>query len=115
MPLHITKNDIYVLFEHTETLQPPRTKVTKQHFGDCCLALVYFRQADLIQIRLLDVDTIASCLKKTMPQFTRVVIIRPEGEFSDYFEHAMSLYSIQGVEAALFEGMEAAKAWLLSS
>lgn len=114
----IVKNGSYVLIEHLGTLQAtnptPTTEASNRHYGGCHLALVDFRQADLSLVRLIDVDNIASCLKKVSPQLTRVAIVRQKGDFSDYFQHAMNLYHIQGVEAALFEEVETAKVWLLS-
>ena len=118
MPQHFTKNDNYVLFEHTGTLQPPgltpETKVICHDFGGFRLAIADFSLADLSLVRLLDVDIAASCFKQLMPQFTRIAIVRKKDEFAGYFDHAMNLYAIQNIEADLFEGMDAAKAWLLS-
>ncbi len=120
MPTQITQSDdgSHVLVEHIGTLRPdgptPTRKEAVQHLANCHRALADFRQADLSLVRFIDVDTIASCLSAVAPQITRVAIVRKKGEIAGNFRHAKDLYYIQGVEASLFENMEAAKAWLLS-
>ncbi len=47
-------------------------------------------------------------------QFTRVATVRKKGNSPDYFKHAVNLYHLQGIEAALFEDIESAENWLLS-
>ena len=114
----LAKDGSYVLVEHAGTLKrsssAQKRKAATQDLGACHRALVDFRLADLNLVNLIEVDNIASCLKKTSPQLTRVATVRKKGNLPDHFKHAVNLYHLQGIEAALFEDIESAENWLLS-
>ncbi|WP_207060869.1 STAS/SEC14 domain-containing protein [Motiliproteus sp. SC1-56] len=95
-----------------EAIKAARNKSTRQGQAFEC-ALVDCRRADLSELSLIDMDTLALEFARDVPHCSRIALVRAPGRDERAYAHIANVYTLTGIETRLFDEFEQAREWLV--